>query len=156
MQALKTLRDLWARFGSNPIGRKLMSRALGLAVPYSGSIGAEILELDKYSCRIQMKDRRAVRNHLNSVHALALANLGEMASGLALNVWMPDSLQAIVTNLNIEFIKKARGSIVATSKVSPPEEGNESIQVVTSELFDSQNQKVAEVKVTWLIRPKKP
>ena len=50
--------------------------------------------------RVVLKDKRAIRNHLDCIHAIALANLGELASGLALLSIIEPSLKAIVVNKN--------------------------------------------------------
>ena len=62
----------------------MFSRLVGWVVPYAGTLRADVLEMAEGSAVVSMPDRRGVRNHLNSIHALALANLGELTANLAL------------------------------------------------------------------------
>jgi len=149
IQALST----WEKIHSSHFGRKLFSYILRWMVPYSGSIKAEILELKPGLCRSLMKDRWNLRNHLKSIHAVALVNQGELTSGLAFNYGLPPSMKAIVTNFSIEFHKKARGSITAVSNV-PLVVGTEKTEYqVEAELFNAQAIKVATFKATWKVSP---
>ena len=60
---------------------------------------------------VVMQDKRAVRNHLDCVHAIALANLAELAGNVALAYSLPDDARFIVSGIEIEYVKKARGTI---------------------------------------------
>ncbi len=143
------LQQVWRRLQPLSGGAWLFSRLLGWFVPYSGSIGATVKELEPGFARLELRDRRRVRNHLNSIHALALANLGELTSGLAMLSGLPAGVRGIPTRICIEFSKKARGRLVAESLCRPPEvEGDLDFEVHT-EIRDGEGDVVARTTVTW-------
>ncbi len=145
----------WRRWGKTSIGRRFYARMLGRMVPYSGSIHPLVLQLEPGYVRIEMRDRRALRNHLHSIHAIALANLGELASGLAMLAALPDDVKAIVTGLEIEYVKKARGRLLAEGRADPPGMITEpETRIVQAEITDATGDIVARLNVRWQLRPK--
>ena len=91
----------------------MFSRVLGLTVPYTGRLGANVQILAPGRCVVILRDRRKVRNHLRSVHAMALGNLGEMVTGLALMNSLPNKTRGILTGISVNYLKKARGTLTA-------------------------------------------
>lgn len=144
-----TMLRTWALLSPWPGGRWLFSRLLGYAVPYSGSIGARVVSLAPGQVSVELADRRRVRNHLRSIHAIALANLGEMASGLAMYTRLPDHARGIVTRIDIEYLKKARGLLRADGQCHLPAVNGPLDHQVSADIHDQDGDLVARIRVNW-------
>ena len=144
---------LWGRLASLPGGKTLFTFLLGRMTPYSGSIGARVEELAPAWCRVSLRDRRRVRNHLGSIHAMALANLAEMASGLAVLVGLPAGVQGIVTGFSITYLKKARGRLIAECRAERLDVTAEQEYEAAVAITDTQGDVVARATARWRLRP---
>jgi len=143
----------WRRLAPLPGGRWLFSRFLGWMNRYSGSVGATITALEPGHAEVVLRDRARVRNHLDSVHAIALVNIAELASGLAMLTGLPTSVRGIVTGLAITYAKKARGTLTAECRCTPPAITDAREFQVTSTVRDAAGDEVARATVTWRLGP---
>lgn len=144
---------IWRRLSTKPGGRWLFSVLVGRFARYSGSIGARIQELEPGRCVGTLRDRPKVRNHLKSIHATAMVTFGELTSGLAMMAAMPPGMRAIVTRLEIQYLKKARGALTAHGKAPIPEVDTECEYVASASIRNSADEEVASITTHWLIGP---
>ena len=147
------LRAHWQRLTRLPGGKRMFSRALGSFVPYSGSLGAQVDVLEPGRCVVVLRDRRRVRNHLKSVHAMALANLAELVTGLALMNSLPDRTRGILAGFSIDYLKKARGRLRAECRCEIPTSSEEREYLLTGAILNEDDEIVAEARARWLIGP---
>lgn len=147
------LRGLWERLSPLPAGDWIFSRILGYIVPYTASIGATVVHFEPGHVRVRMKDRRRVRNHLRSIHAVALANLGELSTGLALVGALGPEARGILTGLEIRFLKKARGRLEAEAACDIPVVTETMDRTVDATIRDAEGDTVAIVAAVWRLGP---
>lgn len=149
------LRTLWDRLSAVPGGRTVFSLLVGRAAPYTGTIGAKVVALRTGHAEVVMKDRPSVRNHLRSVHAVALANLCELTGNVALAYSLPDDARFIVAGMRLEYVKKARGPITGTSDCPVPETAERRSWEVPVVLRDAQGDVVVRAWLDTLVGPKR-
>lgn len=148
------IRDLWQRTEALPAGKRIFSTLLGRMVPYTGSISPRIEELRDGYARISMRDRRRLRNHLHSIHAIAVMNLAEVTGGLALNYGLPSDARAILTGLSVEYLKKARGTLTAEAAIEMPGTSERKEYEFETVVRDASGEVVATARARWLVGPR--
>jgi acyl-coenzyme A thioesterase PaaI-like protein len=147
------LRENWQRFSNKPGGKWLFSRIIGFTVPYTGSIAANVELLEPGHGKVTLKEHRKVSNHLRSVHAIALANLSEMVTGLTLLNSLPDDTRGILTSLQIQYHHKARGLLTAECACEIPRNNEEREMQISGEIKNEAGEVVATAIATWRIGP---
>lgn len=150
----ETVNGNWNKLSGFPGGKKLFSLAIGRMAPYSGTIGAYVEELRPGYAKVSMRDRRKVRNHLDCVHAIALMNLGEIATGLATISGMPNDARSILSGLSMEYLKKARGTLTAECTIPVLQSSERTEYQIIGEIKDASGEVVARATATWLVGPR--
>lgn len=143
--------ERWNHAKHSRLGRWLFSRAVGRFAPYSGTIAARIGQLEPGRSVVAMRDRKIVRNHLKSIHAVALTNLIELSGSLAIIAAMHPETRMIPVRLESEFMKKARGTVTAEGSCEPPTPGFAGELQATVVVRDGAGNEVTRGRVTVVI-----
>lgn len=109
----------WNRVQNIPGGKYLFSRALSMKAPYFSTISATIEELRPNFARVTMKKRRAVQNHIGTVHVIAICNLLEMAMGTCAEASIPSHLRWIPKGMTVDYTAKAGSDITGIAEIRP-------------------------------------
>ncbi|MCA9593435.1 MAG: DUF4442 domain-containing protein [Myxococcales bacterium] len=149
------IREMWDRLHRLPGGKRVFSRMVGLAAPYTSTIDARVERLERGHSEVTMRDRRAVRNHLSCVHAIALANLAELTGNVAIAYSLPDDARFIVAGMSIDYDKKARGPLRARCDCPLVESSEKQEIEVPVVIEDRSGVVVTRATLRTLIGPKK-
>ena len=145
----------WRILKGSAIGRWLFARVICLQAPYFATIRPRIDRLEPGACEARMRKRRAVLNHVGSVHAIALCNLAELAAGLATDVSIPLTHRWIPKGMTVEYLKKATTSVRAIAIYSAVEVGVEPRDVIVPvEVSEEGGEVVFRARVTMWVRPR--
>jgi acyl-coenzyme A thioesterase PaaI-like protein len=125
-------------------------------IPYTGSVSPRVEILEPGYARISIRQRRRLENHLGSIHAIALMNVAEFASGAAMTTALPAGFRGIVTKITIEYFKKARGTVTAESRPMLPDLSAGGEYDFVSEITDDTGDLVARATVRWKLGPVPP
>lgn len=111
MNALTTFN----RLKSLPGGTRLFTLGVCQAAPYFRSIRPHITQVEPGLVKVFMRKRRAVENHLHTVHAIAMCNMAELAGGLMTDVSVPAGARWIPAGMKVQYLAKAKTDLTATS-----------------------------------------
>lgn len=111
----RSVLDIWDALVAQPGGKWIFSRLFCLKAPYFSSIRPRFETLRPGFCQVAIKKRRAVLNHLGSVHAIAMCNMAELAGGTMTEVTVPPTHRWIPKGMTVQYLKMAKSDLVATA-----------------------------------------
>ncbi|CAN7749539.1 DUF4442 domain-containing protein [Acidovorax sp. LjRoot66] len=106
---------LYNRLAKLPFGIWLFSRGVSFVAPYFSSIRPQFRELRPGFVVVHMRNRRAVQNHLKTVHAIAMCNMAELAGGTLTEVSIPSGARWIPSGMTVRYVAKAKTDLLATA-----------------------------------------
>lgn len=100
-----------------PAGLRLFSRLVTFKAPYFSSIRPVFLVLEPGYAKARISNRRSVRNHLGTVHAIAMANLCEFVGGTLMEVSIGPRMRWIPRGMTIRYLGLARTDLTAECRI---------------------------------------
>ena len=96
----------------------VISKIFGKVVPYVGTSGLLYEELTPERVVVSIKNQRKVQNHINNVHAAAMALLAETATGFIVGMNLPDDKLPLIKTLKVSYYKRTQGDMRAVATLS--------------------------------------
>jgi acyl-coenzyme A thioesterase PaaI-like protein len=146
---------LLQRFKKLPFGLWLWSRALCFKAPYFSSVRPIFTLLEPGRGEARIKKRRAIQNHLGTIHAIAMANLCEFVAGVTMEVTLPNTHRWIPKSMKINYLAKAESDVTARTAISfgaLPDSGSINIFV---EVLDIAQKRVVTADIEMYVSKKK-
>lgn len=88
-----------------------ISFAFNSKVKFAKTAGIEILSLDEGRSRLRLKNKKRVQNHIQGVHAAAMALLAESATGVAFGYQLPGDKLPLLKEMKLDYVKRAQGDL---------------------------------------------
>lgn len=146
---------LWNRLEGRPFGKSVFSRIICWKAPYFGSIRPRFEEFRPGYARVSMRKRRAVTNHIGTVHAIAMCNLAELAAGTMTEITIPPSMRWLPKGMAVEYLGKAESDVEAHASVDAVAEGPGREVPVTVEVKDRAGETVCRAVITMWVSPRR-
>ncbi len=100
-----------------PAGLWIFSKLVCIKAPYFSSVRPVFIQLEPGFARARIKKRRAVTNHLGTVHAIAIANLCEFVGGTLMEISISREMRWIPRGMNIRYLGLAKTNLIAECKI---------------------------------------
>lgn len=137
-----------------------LTRLFNTVVPYTGTSGVLVHKLTARECIVEIKNKRRARNHIGSIHAVAMALIAETATGYPVAMSLSDKCVPVIKTLNMEYQKRIHGALTAHAKLS-----DEQIQAIKTQdkgevtvavtLTDESGREPVQATMTWAWTPKR-
>lgn len=138
-----------------PFGLKAFSRMICFKAPYFGSIKPEFTRLVPGAGEAKLKKRRALTNHIGTVHAIAMANLCEFVGGVTLEISLPATHRWIPKSMNINYRAKAETDLVAKTSFPLDQWPDSGAFVTHVDVYDAKGKLVVDADIEMWVSLKK-
>ena len=102
-----------------PRGSRLFSIAFARKAPYFSTIRPRFTELRPNHAELVIPKRRAVHNHIGTVHAIALCNGLEAVMGALAEATIPANKRWIPKGMTVAYTAKATSDITCIAETDP-------------------------------------
>lgn len=136
---------------------------LSIVSPFNAHLGAKMVEWSDNNCKISVKRRRKVRNHVSTIHAGALFTLGETCAGLIVIRNFPFAkFRPLMSEVHATYSKQARDDVTGEAYISPEKiaamhtdlaRGEVPKIDVVTDIFDRDRLLIASVTTVWQVKP---
>lgn len=142
--------------------KKLSTTLLNLTSPFNGHLKLKMLNWSDSGAKLQLRNHRAVRNHVGGIHAGALFTLGETCAGLTIiRNFNFKEYRPILSHISADFFKQARKTVIGESFIQKNDvhnikrglnDGEPQFIEMHTEIKNEDDEVLAKVNTTWQIK----
>ncbi|GGB69503.1 thioesterase [Knoellia flava TL1] len=110
---------LYRQLTSLPLGRKAFSFLFAQKAPYFWTVRPQVREVRENHAELTIRKRRAVHNHIGTVHAIAVCNGLEAAMGLLAEATTPPGRRWIPKGMEVAYTAKSTTDLLCTADTDP-------------------------------------
>jgi acyl-coenzyme A thioesterase PaaI-like protein len=103
---MATTYDLYQNLAERPLGKRAFGLGFMLKAPYFATVRPQVVEMMPNRGVVRIRKRRAVQNHIGTVHAIAVANGLEAAMGLLCEATTPRGMRWIPKGIRLDYLAK--------------------------------------------------
>ncbi|WP_129788537.1 hotdog fold domain-containing protein [Promicromonospora panici] len=115
------LHAFWKSANSLPViggllGKRIFTLAYTFKAPYFGSIAPRVVNMLPNRAEVVVPNRRRNRNHIGTVHAIAVCNGLEMAMGALAEATVPDDKRWLPKGMEVAYLAKSTGDVTCVAE----------------------------------------
>lgn len=138
---------------------RLQTALMGRFVPFLNTAGLRFDHISAEEVRVSVANRKKIQNHINGVHACAMALLAETATGFVTNMNTPDDKLILLKSMHIDYTRRSVGNMRAVATISDEQAATIAQQergnfVVPCRVYDDSGEEPVDVSMTWAWVPK--
>ncbi|WP_017216453.1 hotdog fold domain-containing protein [Pseudoalteromonas sp. NJ631] len=151
------LLKIYKRMSWLPFGKWMFSKAVCRKAPYFGTIKPKITQLKPGVCRAAIRNRKAIHNHIGTVHAIAQCNLAELCAGVMTDATIDHKTHRwIPKGMSVQYLAKAETDLHAVAQIEYPRAWQDKEElVVPVEVFNTAGEKVFHADINMYISAKR-
>jgi acyl-coenzyme A thioesterase PaaI-like protein len=110
---------MWERLRVVPGGERVFSRAFTWRAPYFRSIRPRFVQVSPNYAALVLPKRRAVQNHIGTVHAIAVCNGLEAAMGALAEATIPRGKRWLPKGMEVAYLAKSTSDLTCSAETDP-------------------------------------
>ncbi|HET6987837.1 MAG TPA: hotdog fold domain-containing protein [Kribbella sp.] len=110
---------MWERLRVMPGGERVFSRAFTRRAPYFRSIRPRFVQVSPNYAALVLPKRRAVQNHIGTVHAIAVCNGLEAAMGALAEATIPSGKRWLPKGMEVAYLAKSTSDLTCSAETDP-------------------------------------
>ncbi len=116
---MASLLTLYRRASRLPKGRRLFSIAYARKAPYFRTVRPYVADLRPHYAEVHLPNRKAVHNHIGTVHAIAVCNGLEAAMGALAEATVPAGKRWLPKGMQVSYLARSDSDLVCVARTEP-------------------------------------